>query len=249
MMGILRAGVIAFWVFFLIFDIPAFSQRDPRSGPMQDAPERIEQLMEQISENMLRVGEVMIDAASRELRFAGRVNMATGLIEVLVCTETGKLHESVLVTRARPMHLHLGLVLLGLKDGSNPGWYVPENPAYRTPGWDRDAGDQVKVYVTWETSEGRREVRLEQMLVDIRTGEPLPDTGWVFTGSYVDPQGIYMADEVGSLMTNFHDRSAVLDLPLEDGQVDDFLYANSEIIPPPGTEVEIRLIPVLREEE
>ena len=70
----------------------------------------------------------------------------------------------------------------------------------------------------------------------------MPDTPWVFIGSYLDTEGGYVADYVGSILTNYHDRSSVLDCPLEQGQVDDFMYVNSSRVPPVGTPVEIRIV-------
>ena len=75
--------------------------------------------------------------------------------------------------------------------------------------------------------------------IDNRTSKTLPTTNWIFVGSYVDRYGSYLADETGSIMTNFHDVYAVIDLPLKDGQSDLYSYANSKLIPATGTEVEV----------
>ena len=58
----------------------------------------------------------------------------------------------------------------------------------------------------------------------------------------------YMGDEVGSILTNYHDRTSVIDNPLKSGQVDDYIFANSSAIPPLGTSVEILIIPVKKNE-
>jgi hypothetical protein len=102
----------------------------------------------------------------------------------------------------------------------------------------------VDVFLTWNAPKGQREVRAETMLKDIRTGKCLPSTHWVFVGSSVDMRGKYAADESGSIMTNYHDRLAVLDNPLETGRVDDFTHANAAVIPALGTRVEVRIVPV-----
>jgi len=189
------------------------------------------------------VGGIRVDAASREIRLPARVNMREGLIEVVVSTETGKLHESILVTPVEPVHLHAALLLLGLNPGTNPGWHIPDDPALRLPGWDHPPGDRLDVFVHWETPAGPREDRAESLLMDERTGASLPKTNWVFIGSSVDSRGVYGAAETGSIMTNYHDRLAVIDNPLELGQMDDYTYANTKAIPAVGTAAEIRIAP------
>ena len=83
---------------------------------------------------------------------------------------------------------------------------------------------------------------MESLLKDNRTGESPPETAWVFVGSYIDANGSFLADQVGSLITNYHDNSTLIDLPLELGQVDDFMYANEAVIPPVNTEVDVRIV-------
>lgn len=196
-----------------------------------------------------RVGAIRIDAAAREICFPAKVNMDEGLIEVVLCTEEGKLHESVFVTAILPMHLHVALVLLGLRPGGNPGWHMPEDPAFRPTGWDRPPGDRVDVYARWDTPKGRQQVRAESLLMDERTGRPLPHTSWLFVGSWINSVGAYAADEFGSIVTNYHDPTTVIDNPLEAGQVDDFTFANTAVIPDVGTAVEIRIVPAEPQKE
>jgi len=194
------------------------------------------------------VGGIRVDAGSREIRFPARVNMNEGLIEVVVCAEGGKLHESILVSSIKPIHLHVALLLLGLEPGVNPGWYVPDDPALRLPGWDRPPGDRVDVFIRRETRDGAQEVRAEALLKDERTGACLPRTSWVFTGSTLDARGVYGAHETGSIMTNYHDRLAVIDNALELGQVDDFTFANTAVIADVDTPVQVRIVPVKPQE-
>ena len=210
----------------------------------RDLPNR--QVVRKVGPHTFAIGLVRLDSAAREIRFPAKVNMRDGLLEVVVCTEQGKLHESVLVSPISPMHLHTALLLLGLEPGRNPGWYVSADPALREENWDGPSGALVDVHVRWETPEGVREVRAEELLQDQRTGRAMSKTSWVFIGSNVDGQGVYAAENLGSIVTNYHDRTAVLDNPLDIGRVDDFSFARTELIPAMGTPVEIRIVPVKR---
>jgi len=199
--------------------------------------------VQQIAPNRYQIGSIIIDAASRELQFPGRINMNQGLIEVIVCTAIGKLHESIVSTTIDPLNLHTALLLLGLKAGSNPGWHFPKNYPFKPKGWDQPPGGRIDVFICWQEKDGLHQVRVERFLKDNRTGTPLQDTHWVFTGSQFDPQGNYLAREVGSLITNYHDFTSVIDLPLEAGQ-DDFMLADQDTLPAVGTEVQVRIVAV-----
>ncbi len=234
----------------LLVAFPAFALPVPLQGQSPAAAEEAE-LSRSLGQGVVRktgphsyeIGEVQVDAAAREIRFPAKVNMNQGLVEVVICTEHGKLHESLFVTQIQPIHLHVALLLLGLKAGSNPGWHLAEDPLFRPPGWERPRGDQMEVYVRWQGAHGQHESRAEALLVDQRTGRPLPRTSWVFIGSHVDVKGIYAADEIGSIVTNYHDWTAVVDNPLQGGQLDDFTFANTELLPEIATPVEIRIVP------
>ena len=197
--------------------------------------------VERIGPHQYRIGKIRIDSALKEIVFDGRVNMQSGLIEVVIATEEGKLHEAVIAAAVRPLDLHLALLLLGLHDGLNPGWQLPGNPKLRQPGWNRPPGSMVDIFMSWGAPPRRKEIRIETTLMDIRTSQSLPRTPWVFTGSIVGENGNYAADEVGSLVTNYHDSSAVLDNPLQSGELDDYTYADPRVIPPVGTPVQIRI--------
>ena len=206
--------------------------------------EEVAKSVRQLAPNLYQIGDVRIHSASREIQFTGVVNMTAGSIEVVVCTESGKVHESVLVTKARPTDIHIAMLLLGLRNGTNPAWEIHGNPAYRPRIWDRPQGDRIDVFVSWGTPNGRREVCAGQLLMDQRTGKSLPTTDWVFVGSYLDEQGAFAAESVGSIVTNYHDQCTLIDCPLELARVDEFMFANERIIPKAGTPVRIRIVSI-----
>ncbi len=211
--------------------------RGDQQGYLRPDPKKIEK----IGANLYRVGAVTVDAAARQIRFPGWVNLNNGLIEVVICTGYGKRHESVLWSKVRPMDLHLALLLLGLHPGINPAWRPPEDPKARAEMLQVPPGSLVDVSICWSAAGREKSLRAEHALLDLRTSQSLPRTPWVFVGSYVNNGGAYEADQTGSLMTNYHDVYSVLDLPLEAGRSDDYTVANRRVLPERGTPVEIRI--------
>jgi hypothetical protein len=217
-------------------------------GPLEATAEAVHKLAEKVSENVYRIGAITVDTVSREIRFAGEINMATGMVEVVVCTIYGKTHESVISTKIRPLNLHLAMLLLGLKNGYNPGWRKPEDPDFEKEGWGVPPGDMVEVYAGWSVNGATKEVRIEDLIKVDPEGKPMVCTSWVFVGSFVDERGGYLADGVGSVITNWHDGTTVIDCPLKTARNDDCMYTNDVVCPPVKTPVEIRIVPARKED-
>ena len=238
-------GVISFLILFGVYSFGQGQPKPPDAGGRLQDTEAIRKKVEQLGPDLYRVGDVEVNAASKEISFAGEINMATGLAEVVVCAEWGKLHESIVRTKIQPIDLHIALLLLGAKDGKNPFW-LSTPLIERERKESRPDGQLLDVFLLWDTPQGPQQCRIEELLMDVRSKEALPQTQWIFTGSYLDHGGGYVADHIGSIITNYHDPSAVIDCPLEQGQVDDYMYIHSTQVPPIGTPVKVLIkVPVL----
>ncbi|MEA3366013.1 MAG: YdjY domain-containing protein [Candidatus Hydrogenedentes bacterium] len=252
-MGEYLQVTICFLILSVLVNTAPDSNADNSSSSVKDGlPEGISEkfdpsIIKQTGEHTYQLGNLRIDSKSRQIEFPAAVNMREGLIEVVICTAYGKTHESIFVTPASPLHVHIALLLLGLKPGRNPGWYESPETAESPDESDTPVGDMVDVYATWGIPEGKRKVRVESLLEDIRTDEALPAMGWVFIGSLVDRGGAYVAQSSGSILTNYHDRTSVLDNPLETGRIDDYTYARTEEIPPIGADVLIHIVPAKKQ--
>jgi hypothetical protein len=109
-----------------------------------------------------------------------------------------KAHETVVTIDVKPSDVHKALEGLGLKPGK---------PA-RTAD-DKQTGPEVRLFV--EVNPGKKDARriaVEQLLVDKKTGKPMPRVKWLFTGSLMvkpnpDKPEVYGADESGTLIAIF----------------------------------------------
>lgn len=145
-------------------------------------------------------------------------------LESVVCTPDTREHESLLVTRARPSHIHAALLLIGLTPGE-PGRWRPDNnrlaPVDPTGDrvtveveWKDAAADAVRIDPTAWIISARDRARLGAQPELLRAGRPAP--GWVFAGSRMVrssflpdgtpiPEGqpereVYAADEAGAVI-------------------------------------------------
>ncbi len=183
-------------------------------------------------ENRYRIGAVTFDRARREVTIPAAVNMDTGVVEYALVAETGKLHEALFSTKAKPREIHLACLLLGLpkEDPANAG----------------SADCDVKVNVAWDTNGPTVLHELANLVVTSDTPDAPADAKslaggpWRYVSSQMGPGGFAAAAE-GSIISLIHDPSALVVNPRESANRDDVHVANRSLIPSKGSPVRIIL--------
>ncbi len=145
----------------------------------------------------------------------------------LVTARSGHDYEALAVSFAAGRDLHDALEFIGLPAGQ------PIDAAARRY-WPK--GERVQARFAWTDSNGTHQAAAEEMILDLRTGRPLPPRGLVFTGSRIvrlpgtDQTG-YAADErePQALAANFNHPDLVLDVPYQALQGDEY----SHLVPNP----------------
>jgi hypothetical protein len=205
---------------------------------------------------ILSLGDLTIDLDDGSVSFPATVCLRRGMLEALVCKAGTKEHESVLSTTVAPSMVHAGLLSLGLTPGLPARWIDLQDGSRGVSIPPR--GGQVLVEFSWEDAEGAiHSARagqwltarvLEEGYVDEDAGEDAELSGstWVFVGSDLMANGVYWADGSGDLISLSNFPSTVLDVPFESTDSNEgLLYqANTEAIPPEGTEVTVTLTPL-----
>ena len=148
----------------------------------------------------VRIGLVTVHPATREVSFPAKCNLRQGILEVLIATPEGRLHESLLRSAARPFQLQTALILLGLRNGARlSGGAVPQ-------------GDIVDLDLEWRQPDGTlTRTPVERWIHDTKTNQPSARFGWVFTGVTFS-NGVANAEIEGNLVINYAVGDTVLDL-------------------------------------
>jgi hypothetical protein len=187
--------------------------------------------VERITENVYRIGAVIVDTQARTVTCKGVVNMDEGAIEYLAVAPGGKTHESLLRVDVRPLHLQVALLMLDLE---------PKNVLKFQGDPTTPQGAPVEIKVRWHDLKGaEQEARAEELLIDMPSKRPLPPNRWVFTGSRVIKEG-FEADLAKSLVAVYHDPAAILDNPLSGGVTNSYII-NTKRVPKRGTPVDFVL--------
>lgn len=203
----------------------------------------------EIAPGILQIGDVRLDRAARAVSFPAAVNMTNGPLEYLVVTATGKTHESLLKTRIAPYHLHVAMLLLGAKGSqlnpTNAPATGPLTAVSLAKFRDRPLpGEAVTVEVSWKSGEKEIRRRLEELVLNTKTKQPMTRGDFTFTGSVIW-QGNYVAQQEGSILAAATDTSAIFNNPRPGRDVDDTWAVLTKETPPFETPVTvtIKLIP------
>jgi hypothetical protein len=167
-------------------------------------------------------------------------------LELVVCTTGSREYESVAATDARPSHIHLALMTLGLQPGNPMTWKRDDEGNLIEV---KAAGPAVEITATWEKDGQTHTVPANKWIKHNETGESMPGSTWLFTGSALiehEGQSIYMADLNGTVVSlvNFGDDILARDTKLTHQTDEGQWVANPDTIPPVGTAVTLRIKPV-----
>jgi hypothetical protein len=174
-------------------------------------------------------------------------------LEVTVCTRNSKEHETLVVTDAKPSHVHAALLLAGLTPGKPGSWRPEGNNVVRLP----PEGEGVEVTIAYRDGSGREvESPAQEWVVNAVSGKGLRDErsgAWVFAGSrMVEFQGreFYDADGTGALvgLTTFGSETvAFTQIFSPEAAVDEPEWiADPKRVPPYGTKTVVRIRPAKR---
>jgi hypothetical protein len=193
-----------------------------------------------LSSTRSRLGLIEFDHVSREVLIPAQVNMERGILEYVLVSEKGKLHEALLSTAARPFDLNVVLLLLNYQPDSE--WWVP--PAKPKPLSKVGMTARLEVLLRWKEGEGEEKtVRLDEWISDLVTGKPAAATPWIYTGSYFNEDNQFVAEVDGSFLALYHDGRSLINNPRE-GADNDEQWGPASGIPSKGTSVVVVLKPV-----
>lgn len=199
---------------------------------------------------------IALDPERGRIEFEAALNAPEMPLEYLLASPRGATHECILVTTVSPTLLTAAIYVLGLQPGKNVDYRerVPpptEEEARRgAPFFDtiRPTGDGFYLYVEWREGEELRHYRVEDLVVNARSGRSIPRERWVFLGSrFVRPAKgdaeVFAAEAEGNLAAiNFFSLgNQILTYPHEDASFQNVFYPNEALLPDPGTPVRVLL--------
>lgn len=210
-------------------------------GIAQQPPENATEAKKDV-EVANQIGGVRIDEAKRAIVVPCKIELSSGVLEYALVHTKGKLHESLLSTEVQPQDIHVAMLLLGARQTptstSAPPGQITADYLANAPKLE---GDEVQITARWTDQAGTEQSRpLEDLILDLAKSQTMAHGPWIYNGSLLS-SGKFLAQQDGSIIATISDPSALANNPRPGRDKDDAWAANTEVLPPAGTPVELEI--------
>lgn len=187
-----------------------------------------------------------INMERRYIDVDGVICLTEGPLELIATIPASKEHEAIVSSKARPKHIHLALLMLGLEPGSPGSWeYKQDKIIAHDP-----TGARVRITLLFEKDGKPVERPITEFIRDAKTKKPMKTDEFVFAGSRIakpaqgDP--FYAADASGDVVTLVSFPEELMALPTAASNSNENLVweANTSELPEVGTAVKMRIYAV-----
>ncbi len=176
----------------------------PAVDPLGEEKPPPKPAVKEIRPGVFQVGGVLLEKKNKQVSFPVLINMHEGLLEYILVTGKGKTHESLLVTRTKPYHIHVAMLLLGTKGAA--GKEVPEDPRKPIP------GERISIELSWKKDGKTLRAPVEQFVRNRHLKKPMKPGPFIYNGSIVF-DGMFIAHRDGNLFSLITAPAALVNNP------------------------------------
>lgn len=206
---------------------PQTRNADPPALPLSTELQKAQNLIQPADPGKFQIGKVTFDLRKREVSFPAQVNLRDALIEYAVVGKTGKRHESLLMTEADPVHIHLAMLLLGAK-------IPPPKSKDKVP----SPGQAINILISWQKDGKEQTGRLEDWIIVGEDKLPAGKGKWIYNGARIE-NGHFTAAADQSVVALILDIHALVNNPRTGNENDEIWFPHEIKIPPLGTKVQV----------
>lgn len=223
---------LSFFFLLLLFPFFAFCQEEPKSSVQSFRPPKEKPLIRKNGD--ITLGKISLYKKTKEIRFPAKVTVRSGVLEFLISSYRGSLHESLLVADISPYQLQIMLYLLGADNKKKAKMKGKR-------------GTLINVDIEWQNDGQKKRMAIENLIKDSRTDFVMSRKGFYFVGtSFVN--NIPQAEGSGNIACLYSRVDTVLDVADKDSHLDTIFYANTDFYSP-GPNQEVTVILSIREEK
>ncbi len=219
----------------------------------EDGPNSVEAPpVKDLGNGKFKVGLVEFEQKSRELSFPAEVNMKEGALEYAIVHQKGKIHEAILITKARPFHVNIALKILSYQESKElfpilGEDFRPTGKFPKVPEKTRNAA-RAEIQLQWKGKSGSAQrATLNDWITNTVTRKPLAPKPWVYGGSYFHEKS-FQAEASGDIVALFTTNSSLFNWPGRDAALDDVWIPTTARIPDVGTPVTVTIKPFVKGE-
>ncbi len=204
----------------------------------------------EIAPGIFNVGTVRLDKNTSTVTFPAKVQMDDGLLEYLLVSPQGPVHETLLTSEAAPQDVHMAMLLLGARGmiQKQAGKEPPRIDAEYLAHAPKLTGDRIFLSVKWTDKSGKEQTSPVERWIVRKFFTPkktvkimdAEDGPWLYTGSYFyENRFIAQADGTFAAMVTYP--GALINNPRTGANDDQIWFVKKEAVPPKGTPVEFSI--------
>ena len=205
--------------------------------------------VEQLSDTCYKLGEILIDSATRCIQLPAFVEQNEVLVEYLLVSTHGKVHESVFLTRVNPLELNIALKLIGLKESKEllqilDKNYQPTGKYYQATAPQKQHS-RLTITASWESQGKTVTYPVHRLINHASRKQTMAEASWIYSGSILEDEN-FLASSRGDMIAIYTDPIALINYA-GDGRNDDMVWTpNKAKLPPLGSPVTLTLTKVKR---
>jgi len=185
-----------------------------------------EETLVKISDDIFMLKDMEINTSVNTITIPCVINMASGLIEVVLCRPEGKAHESLLTTKVSPIEFQTAILLLGL----DPVNEMPDDPSKADPlspyKTIETPGDSVLMFIEFDRAGTVVREPVETFIRDERTKSALKQTTWLFKGAVTHQSDHVLVDPNVTMISTYFDPVALMEINNSSKFNDELFYVN-----------------------
>lgn len=188
----------------------------------------------------------MINQKNREISFPVELSPAEDIIEYLLVTEMGKIHETLLTTDISPLHLNIAIKLLGYKESKELFRVLDADYRHTDQFHEEDEATKTAarfdIFLNWDENGENKEYHVNHFIKNTVTKKHARIQPFIYGGSYL-LNGRFKAEMTGDIIAVFTDRGSIANFSNEGHEDDTIWYPNSELFPPADTKLTLTIKP------
>jgi len=178
------------------------------------------------------IGLVTLEKTSRIVTIPAVVNMRSETVEYALVHKTGKTHESIFRTEARPQDIQMAMLLLNAQPAMTN--------SFGLDGKGLPQGDAVTIEVNWTNQNTSVRYPIEDVVLNKQTSNTLARGAWIYNGSNFS-EDMFTAQRDGSIISIHIDPDALINNARPGRENDELYMPNAGKLPPIGTQVAITI--------
>lgn len=199
------------------------------------AKKNVQDIIKQKGKDHLSVGNILVHKSSMDISFPVKLEITNDIIEYLLVTSYGKVHETLLTTEISAYHLNIALKLAGYKE-SKELFRVLDNTGFPTSKFYTEkeeikAAARLDIFLTWTENGIDKYFNINELIQNRVTRKHAVIRPFIYSGSYLSG-GQLLAHQTGNIIGILTDPTSLANFSSKGHEDDTLWYPFKKNLPP-----------------